>query len=72
LIGETGMARTGVRRCQIETGSRAPLKKFGPVRTRQREPERPQWIWFAGLSVLAGIGAIAVLQMVQLWRLTGH
>jgi hypothetical protein len=34
--------------------------------------ERPQWVWFAGLSVLAGFGAIAVLQMVQLWRLAGH
>ena len=31
--------------------------------------ERPQWVWFAGLSVLAGFGAIVVLQMVQLWRL---
>lgn len=38
LIGETGMARTGIRRCQIETGSRAPLKKFRSVRTRPREP----------------------------------
>jgi len=34
--------------------------------------ERRQWVWFAGLSVLAGIGAIGVLQMVQLWRLAGH
>ena len=34
--------------------------------------ERRQWVWFAGLSVLAGIGAIGILQMIQLWRLTGH
>jgi hypothetical protein len=34
--------------------------------------ERRQWVWFAGLSVLAGIGAIGVLQMLPLWRLTGH
>jgi hypothetical protein len=34
--------------------------------------ERKQWIWFAVLSVLAGIGGITVLNMVQLWRLTGH
>ena len=34
--------------------------------------ERRQWVWFAGLSVLAGIGAIGVLQMIQLWRFTGH
>ena len=34
--------------------------------------ERRQWVWFAGLSVLAGIGAIAVLQMIQLWRFAGH
>ena len=34
--------------------------------------ERPQWVWFAGLSVLAGVGGITVLNMVGLWRLTGH
>jgi hypothetical protein len=34
--------------------------------------ERRQWIWFAGLSVLAGAGGITVLNMIQLWRLTGH
>jgi len=34
--------------------------------------DRRQWVWFAGLSVLAGMGAIAVLQMVQLWRFAGH
>jgi hypothetical protein len=34
--------------------------------------ERKQRIWFAGLSVLAGFGGITVLNMVQLWRMTGH
>jgi hypothetical protein len=34
--------------------------------------ERKQWIWFAGLSVLAGIGGITVLNMIGLWRLAGH
>jgi len=34
--------------------------------------ERKQWIWFAGLSVLAGMGSITVLNMIGLWRLTGH
>ena len=30
--------------------------------------ERKQWVWFAGLSVLAGIGGLTVLNMIQLWR----
>ena len=34
--------------------------------------ERGQWVWFAALSVVAGFGAIGVLQMMQLWRLAGH
>ena len=34
--------------------------------------ERKQWPWFAGLSVLAGMGGITVLNMIGLWRLTGH
>jgi hypothetical protein len=34
--------------------------------------ERRQWVWFAGLSVLSGLGAITVLNMIGLWRLTGH
>ena len=34
--------------------------------------ERKHWIWFAGLSVLAGIGGITVLNMIGLWRLAGH
>jgi hypothetical protein len=34
--------------------------------------ERKQWIWFAALSVLAGAGGIAILNMIGLWRLTGH
>lgn len=29
--------------------------------------ERKQWVWFAGLSVLAGIGALNI----GLWRLGG-
>lgn len=31
--------------------------------------ERRQWVWFAGLSVLAGIGGIAVLNNIGLWRM---
>jgi len=34
--------------------------------------ERRQWVWFAALSVLAGAGGITVLNMIGLWRLTGH
>ncbi|CAN7293588.1 hypothetical protein LJR220_001475 [Bradyrhizobium sp. LjRoot220] len=32
--------------------------------------ERKQWVWFAGLSVLAGIGGISALN-IGLWRLGG-
>lgn len=34
--------------------------------------ERKQWVWFAGLSILAGIGGITILNMIGLWRLAGH
>jgi hypothetical protein len=34
--------------------------------------ERRQWVWFAALSVLAGVGGITVLNMIGLWRLTGY
>lgn len=27
--------------------------------------ERPQWVWFAGLAVLAGIGGLLTLGVVQ-------
>ena len=30
--------------------------------------ERKQWVWFAALSVLAGVGGITVLNMIGLWR----
>ncbi len=30
--------------------------------------ERKQWVWFAGLSVLAGMGGLTVLNMMQIWR----
>jgi hypothetical protein len=35
--------------------------------------EREQWVWFAALSVLAGVGGIAALN-IGLWRLAlaGH
>lgn len=33
------MARTSVRRCQIESGSNARQGKSGPARTRRREPD---------------------------------
>jgi hypothetical protein len=32
--------------------------------------ERPQWIWFAVLAVLAEIGGVVVLAAVQAQRLT--
>jgi hypothetical protein len=31
--------------------------------------ERKQWIWFAGLSILYGGGALAILNMIQLPQL---
>ena len=34
--------------------------------------ERKQWIWFAVLSLPAGVGGVTVLNMIGLWRLTGH
>lgn len=34
--------------------------------------ERKQWVWFAALSVLAGVGGVMILNMIGLWRLTGH
>jgi len=34
--------------------------------------DRKQWVWFAGLSVHAGVGGITVLNMIGLWRMTGH
>jgi hypothetical protein len=32
--------------------------------------ERPQWIWFAALAVLAEIGGVVMLAAVQAQRLT--
>ena len=50
-----------------------------PTEVRYAGPNYPdrsmsarQWVWFAGLSVLAGVGDITVLNMIGLWRLTGH
>lgn len=34
--------------------------------------ERSQWVWFAGLSVLAGLGGIMVLGNIGLWRMAAH
>jgi len=34
--------------------------------------DRKRWVWFAGLSVHAGVGGITVLNMIGLWRMTGH
>ena len=31
--------------------------------------ERPQWVWFAGLAVLAGIGALLTLGVVHAQQL---
>ena len=34
--------------------------------------ERPQWVWFAGLAVLAEIGGVVMLRAVDAHRLIGH
>ena len=31
--------------------------------------ERPQWVWFAGLAVLAGLGAVLTLGVVHAQQL---
>jgi hypothetical protein len=31
--------------------------------------ERPQWVWFAGLAVLAAIGGLMMLSLVQAQQL---
>jgi hypothetical protein len=30
--------------------------------------DRKQWVWFAGLAVLAGFAGLLALNMAQLWR----
>ena len=32
--------------------------------------ERPQWVWFAGLAVLAGIGGLLTLSVVHAQQLS--
>lgn len=59
-----------------------PILGSSPTEVRYAGPNYPdrsmsarQWVWFAGLSVLsvlAGVGDITVLNMIGLWRLTGH
>ena len=34
--------------------------------------ERPQWVWFAVLAVLAEIGGVVILRAVDAHRLIGH
>ena len=34
--------------------------------------ERPQWVWFAVLAVLAEIGGVVMLRAVDAHRLIGH
>lgn len=34
--------------------------------------ERPQWVWFAVLAVLAEIGGVVMLRAVEAHRLVGH
>jgi len=34
--------------------------------------ERPQWVWFAVLAVLAEIGGVVMLRAVEAHRLIGH
>jgi hypothetical protein len=31
--------------------------------------ERPQWVWFAGLAIIAGIGGVQMLSTIGAWRL---
>ena len=31
-----------------------------------------RWVWFAGLSVLTGVGGIMVLNNIGLWRMAAH
>jgi hypothetical protein len=34
--------------------------------------ERAQWIWFAGLGLVAGCGGIHMLNVIGVWRLAAH
>jgi hypothetical protein len=34
--------------------------------------ERPQWVWFAALAVLAEIGGVVMLRAVEAQRLAWH
>lgn len=34
--------------------------------------DRKQWVWFAGLAVLAGYAGLTVLNMLELWRYSVH
>ncbi|PIT05151.1 hypothetical protein TSA1_33690 [Bradyrhizobium nitroreducens] len=34
--------------------------------------DRKQWVWFAGLAVLAGFAGLTVLNMLELWRYSVH
>ena len=33
--------------------------------------DRKQWVWFAGLAVLAGIGGILTLGILRAWNYSG-
>ncbi|MGL9622877.1 hypothetical protein QRQ56_33365 [Bradyrhizobium sp. U531] len=34
--------------------------------------DRKQWVWFAGLAILAGFAGLTVLNMLELWRYSVH
>lgn len=34
--------------------------------------DRKQWVWFAGLAVLAGFAGLMTLNMLELWRYSVH
>ena len=34
--------------------------------------DKPQWVWFAALAVVAGFGGIGMLSAIGGWRLAAH
>jgi len=34
--------------------------------------EKSQWMWFAGLAIVVGVGGIQMLATINAWRLAVH
>jgi len=34
--------------------------------------EKSQWMWFAGLAIVVGVGGIQMLATINAWRLAAH